>query len=501
MTAIRKSVAWFTGAKDKEQARVLLTFLALLCLLISYYLIKPLRNSKFLEEFHPSRLPLVYAGVATLSFAVTKVFSHMAKRVEKYRLVTGAYATIICCKLLLGAWMQFGGKPAVVCFYLFASVYFLLAVATLWACINDMFTVDQGERCFGFVALGSTIGGIVGSHISEMIAKGPYRGYTLYFSIVFMAMALGLVLIAAKINKDRPAHRGILEEKKEARGDFWSELRALAQRPYLRRIAMTVLFLGVATTAIEFVSQSTIDRELAKQQYQIRFANIEGADFQAIYTLKTKSQSEREEFLQHLGQVSGQGFDKVQQEYQAYRSDLEAETRTFFSQTYKFQGIAGVLSLLIVARFLFPRVGMRFCFVLLPFLSIVGLCLFGLTVDLFLVQVVIVLVGAINYSLNNAAKEILYTATDEETLFRFKPMIEGPCMRAGDVLSSILKLSVGFVAASFALSEESSTNLFLAVTMVVLMVWIRAAWLAGKEYDRMRKASPQVPPVPEPPTL
>jgi len=74
-------------------------------------------------------------------------------------------------------------------------------------------------------------------------------------------------------------------------------------------------------------------------------------------------------------------------------------------------------------------------------------------------------------------------------------------MRAGDVLSSILKLSVGFVAASFALSEESSTNLFLAVTMVVLMVWIRAAWLAGKEYDRMRKASPQVPPVPEPPTL
>jgi ATP/ADP translocase len=486
---LKKAVTWLTGAKEGEQSRVLLTFVALLCLLISYYLIKPLRNSKFLSEFHPSRLPFVYAGVATLSFLVTKVFSHMAKKIEKYRLVAGAYATIIVFKLLLGFWMSFGGKAAVVCFYFFASVYFLLAVATLWACINDMFTIEQGERCFGFVALGSTIGSIVGSDISQRISKSVLRDYTLYFSIIFLATALALVLLAAKTTKSRPPHRAVIQpEKKEpSRGDFWSELRALAERPYIRRIAMTVLFLGVCTTAIEFVSQGTIDRELARQQYSKTFSQIEGAEFQRVYELKTKSEEERQEYLSELGRVSGLGIDKVQESFDKYRKDLEAETRAFFSETYKFQGLAGVFSLLVVARFLFPRVGMRYCFILLPCLSLIGLCLFGVTVDLFIVQVVIVLVGALNYSLNNAAKEILYTATDEETLFRFKPMIEGPCMRAGDVVSSILKLSVGAVAASFALSELSSIHLFLVVTMIVLIAWIRAAWLAGKEYDFQRK--------------
>jgi AAA family ATP:ADP antiporter len=192
-------------------------------------------------------------------------------------------------------------------------------------------------------------------------------------------------------------------------------------------------------------------------------------------------------YLETVAQRHGLDGETLLASYQTYRKDLEADTRAFFSETFEYQGWAGVFSLLVVARFIFPRIGMRFCFVILPVLSLFGLASFGLTVELVVVQAVIVMVGALNYSLNNAAKEILYTATDEETLFRFKPMIEGPGMRAGDVLSSILKLSVGFLAASYALSEVASTNLFLAITVVVLLAWIRAAWLAGKEYDFQRR--------------
>lgn len=503
-------LTWATGAKKEEQGRVFLTFLALLCLLISYYLIKPLRNSTFLKEFHPSQLPFFYASVAFLSFSATKVFSHLAKTVEKYRLVKGAYITIICCKLGLSAWLSFGGKTAVVCFYFFASVYFLLAVATMWACINDMFTPEQSERCFGFVAVGSTFGSISGSNISRRLAESAYSDMTLYCSVLFMLCALGFVMLAAQREQRRIAgpeddlgpkddvEIDIEDKGKEIEiaygesessegADFWEELRALTQRPYIRRIGLTVLLLAVLTTAIEFVSQTVIDRELAKEQYQSHFADLEGADFHQIYNLKTKSKDKRREFLSSLAQAGGVTLPEMQDRFEDYRKELEKTTRSFFSETYEYQGWAGVLSLLVVARFLFSRVGMRYCFTILPVLGFASLCLFGLPIDLLLVQIVLVLVGATNYSLNNAAKEILYTATDEKTLFRFKPMIEGPAMRAGDVVSSVLKLGVGAVAASLALSEASETNLFVVVTLVVLVFWIRAAWLAGAEYDQMRK--------------
>lgn len=489
MHLVEKLFSWISGAKEGERGRVFLTFMGLLCLLVSYYLIKPLRNSKFLEEFDPSYLPLVYAGVATLSFFVTKIFSHLAKKVEKYRLVIGAYVTIIIVKVLLGNWLRFGGKPAVVCFYLFASVYFLLAVATLWACINDMFTVAQGERLFGFVALGSTIGSIAGSNLSGQIARSPYSNYTLYFSIVFLAGALCFVLLASRGAKGQSAGRVKKKEPEVDRGDFWSELRALAVRPYIRSIALSVCLLAVLTTAIEFVSQEVIDRELSKQQFEIHFAQVEGADYPSVYQLKSKSEAERSGYLEGLAEKGGLSQNEIEETYDQYREDTEKSTRSFFSRVYEYAGYVGAFLLLIVARFLFPRVGMRYCFSLLPAFSIIAFCLFGVTVDLMIIQSVMVIVGSLNYALNNAAKEILYTATDEETLFRFKPMIEGPCMRAGDVISSILKLCVQFLALTFAFSEFAELNLFLAVIIAMALVWLRCTWLAGREYDRLRKES------------
>ena len=486
---IKRALTWLTGAKEGEQAKVFLTFTALLCLLISYYLIKPLRNSQFLKDFHPSQLPLVYACVAFLSFSVTKIFSHLAKKVEKYRLVTGAYVAVIVCKLVLGNWLQTGGKPAVIVFYFFASVYFMLVLATLWACVNDMFTVEQGERCFGFVAVGSTLGSTAGSALSDFIAKSAYSGYALYFSIMFLILALVFVMSAARMPRSEEGEALIASSPTEgSKNDFWGELRALATQPFLRRVGLTVLLLGIATTAIEFVSQATIDRELARNQYNQSFSDLQSNSFEEIYGLKTQGTEERESSLLKLAQANSLSLETMKQGYENYRNELELKTRSFFSTTYLYQSLAGIISLMVVARFLFPRVGMRFCFIILPCVAIFSLCLFGLTVDLLLVQGVLVLVGACNYSLNNAAKEILYTATNEEALFRFKPMIEGPGMRASDLLASILKLSVQALAAAFVMAKASENYLFLCVTILFLLIWVRSAWLAGKQYDDAKKA-------------
>ena len=295
---------------------------------------------------------------------------------------------------------------------------------------------------------------------------------------------------SARGTSDRKPKKEV--DESNDKGDFWTELRALGSRPYLRNIAFTVLLLAVATTGIEFVTQTVIDREIARKNYDVQFAQLEGATFENVYYLKSKSEAERASYFQELSTSNAVSPDSLSERYELYKSELEKEIRSFYSVTYYYQGLLGVLCLLVVARFLFPRVGMRYCYMLLPGVALVGFCLFGLTVDLMLVQVVLALVGAFNYSLNNAAKEILYCATDTETLFRFKPMIEGPCMRAGDVGSSILRLIVMGLAAKFALDQVAEINLFIVITCVLLLLYLRAAWTAGKTYDfelRARKLS------------
>jgi AAA family ATP:ADP antiporter len=487
-------LSWITGARKDEAARVILCFFALHFLLISYYLIKPLRNSQFLKEFDPDFLPVVSFGVVLLSLFITKVFSFLADRVEKYRLVTGTYLAIMGMKLAFGWLLLVGGKPAVVAFYFFASVYFLLAIATMWACTNDIFSPDQGERCYGFIAVGSTLGGIVGSWLSKWLSESEWRGYTPVFSALSMALALFLILASAR---RRRHERAVSLEKRSGKPDvkteFWTDLAEVLRRTYVRRIGIMVVVLAMFNTSLDYISNRAIDRGVSQEQYAKLFPYLPAADYQTIYELKQDSKAEQTASLMALAAKSSQTPQRLADDYEQYRQGNETQTRSLFSDVYRFQGILGIVLLLVVARLIFARFGVRHAIVILPLLAAASVVAFAFPLGLFAVEAIMVVVGAANYSLNNAAKELLYTASDEDTKFKYKPLIEGPGMRFGDVMAAILALAIGHLTTAAELSEDAAQAILLVVLLTLIAAWVRAAYLAGLEYDEERRA-PALPP-------
>lgn len=480
---------WATGAHPQEAARVILCFLSLHFLMISYYLIKPLRNSQFLKEFDPDFLPVVSFGVVALSFVVTKIFSFLADRWEKYRLVTWTYLLIMVCKLLFAWLLVGGGKSAVVAFYFFASVYFLLAIATMWACANDIFTPDQGERCYGFIAVGSSLGSIVGSWLSKALSESSLRDFAPVFSALSMGAALLLVLAAARRRRrERAEVPRDHQAGPPAGGQFWNDVAEVLRRPYVRRIAVMVVVLAMYNTSLDYVSNRAIDRGVSRQQFARLFSYLPEPEYPVIYELKQKPEEQRAGQLASLAARSGIPLARLQADYRQYQQDSEMQARSLFSDVYRFQGIFGILMLLLAARVIFVRFGVRFATVILPLLAAVSTVAFSFALGLFAVQVIMVVVGAANYSLNNAAKEILYTASDEETKFKYKPLIEGPGMRLGDVLAAVLALAIGHLARVVGWNEDQGQVLLLAVLLIAVAAWLRAAYLAGQEYDKERRA-------------
>ena len=209
-TTRSEKLDWFTrvtGAYPLERRRVLACFWSLFCLLTSYYLLKPLRNSQFLKEFPPEALPLFYLLVSALSFTATKAFSYLYERLDNSRLLTATFAIICMCKLFFMGGLLIGGKAISGLFFLWGSTYFLLALAAVWGCINELFRAEQGERCFGFIASGATLGCIAGSELASHLAL---RGsLALLISAVFMLASLFFILMARRAPRlSRRRHRG-----------------------------------------------------------------------------------------------------------------------------------------------------------------------------------------------------------------------------------------------------------------------------------------------------
>ena len=158
-----------------------------------------------------------------------------------------------------------------------------------------------------------------------------------------------------------------------------------------------------------------------------------------------------------------------------------------FSNVFLYQGFLGIFLLTVVARPIFAKLGLRIAVILMPILAGFSLVAFCFPVELLFVQAFLVLSGSMNYSLNNASKEILYTVTSEETKFKHKPLIEGPGMRLGDVTASIVKILLFLGLGALGFSQIQSDQVFLSIVFVLVIIWLRAIYLAGKTYDDMRK--------------
>lgn len=501
---ISRLIRLLTGARGPEQRQVLCCFVALLFLLLSYYLVKPLRNSQFLKQFDPTFQPVLSLFVPILSLMVTKVFNYFCDRVHKYRLIVYVYLLIIGCQVGFTWFLPYGGRAATVIFYYWATVYFLLAMATLWACFNDFFTSEQGERCFGFVAMGATVGNIVGAQISSWMTSSPYKGYALLAAAAFQGLALLFLMLATAMRQARtapePAPDPQAQAKVRPKAKFWSDVTGLFRIPYVRGIAIMVTCLATFTTSLDFLSNKAIDIQLSKKQYLATFAelnrnlNLEqglpaeqlnSAGYDFIYGLKSASKGD--EKLHEFARAHKIHPSDLEALYQKYQDDLEGKTRKLFSDVYLYQGVVGVITLTLVARVVFATLGLPVAVLIMPTFALIAVVAFAFPMELLTVEAILILSGALNYALNNATKEILYTATSEETKFKHKPLIEGPFMRLGDVGASIMNITILGLAAQAGLAEAWRDRLFLIFTFVLTLIWWRSIGRSGRIYQQMRE--------------
>src|SRR5204863_9775396 len=60
-------------------------------------------------------------------------------------------------------------------FFVWVSVFNLFNTAIFWAFMTDLFTNEQGKRLFGFIAVGGSLGGVLGPFITARYVQnlGP----------------------------------------------------------------------------------------------------------------------------------------------------------------------------------------------------------------------------------------------------------------------------------------------------------------------------------------
>jgi ATP:ADP antiporter, AAA family len=403
--------------RPNEVRALWLSFTFFFVVLAGYYVIRPIRDNIGANNFE--NLWWMFSVVLVAMVLANALFSATVSRMSRRRFIPIAYRFFIANLIIFFVLMRFippGKQPWVDgCFFVWVSVFNLFATAVFWSFMTDLFTSEQGKRLFGFIAVGGSLGGMLGPIITASLVHRVSTG-------VLLLICAGMLELAAQSIRFFPAEfrkDGTSQTAKEAAaaekpigGGFWTGVTHICRSPYLFGLFLFI-FLYTLTSTWTYFQQA----ELTKIGFADRAA--------------------RTAFFAKL--------------------DLSVNTLTLFLQIF----LTGRLM-----KFLGVTVTLLF----MPVLSLFGFAAMGYAPVLAVLATFQVARRASTFAFMRPAREVLFTVLRREDKYKAKSFIDTFGYRCGDQFGAWTY--GGLQALGLRLSPISYIAVPVVAAWCVLGVWL-----------------------------
>jgi len=365
------------------------------CIFLAYYILRPVRDE--ISSADRGNLQVLWTAVFFVMLLAVPAYSWVVARWPRGVFVPWVNRFFIAC--LVGFYitlvsLPLGARPWIDrVFYVWASVFALFVVTVFWGFMADLFSSEQGKRLYGPIAVGGSLGAIIGSAVTAgMVDLVP--PFTL---LLIACIPLEMAARAARQlhrRSDRPGS-SLRREDAPVSGGVWSGIKVVFSSPYLVRIALFIFLMTFASTVLYF-----------QQAHLIYDAISDRAVRTALFA--------KIDFAVNVITLVGQGF--------------------------------------IVAHVI-RRLGMAWSLALVPIISMAGFVALGVFPTLTVLVVVQILYRSLRYAVAKPTREVLFTVVDREEKYKSKAFIDAAVYRGGDLINgwiyaglAALGLTVGAIA-------------------------------------------------------
>ncbi len=238
----------------EQAAAPTMSALAFFFVMTSYYIIRPVRD-QLSGAVGSQSLPLFYGAVFVVMLLLTPLFGMLVARFRRRQLLGWSYSFFILCLLaFIPAFMaqeRIGARELGVVFFVWVSVFNLFVVSLFWSFMADIFSSGQARRVFSLIALGGMGGAISGPLVTKLLVGLIGVAPLLLVSALALSLSLTLLLRLSAAHGRQSGSRG----EEAVGGSLWAGIKELWSRPFLRYMALLMLFGdGIGTLAYALVA-------------------------------------------------------------------------------------------------------------------------------------------------------------------------------------------------------------------------------------------------------
>ncbi|MEH6416648.1 NTP/NDP exchange transporter [Pseudomonas sp. CGJS7] len=214
------------------------------CVLTAYYVIRPVRD-QLSAAVGSTQLPWFYAAVFIATLALTPVFSWLVSRYPRRVVVPLVYGFFIAC--LIGFVPLFADNgplsPRVLgtVFFLWISIFNLFVVSVFWSFMTDIWNEGQARRLFPIIAVGGTVGSLVGPALTRALVGVIGVAPLLVVSATLLGVALVFVILLGRWSRVHGSRRFETAHEDAIGGGMWDGLKQIFANPFMRSMAILLL--------------------------------------------------------------------------------------------------------------------------------------------------------------------------------------------------------------------------------------------------------------------
>ncbi|NIT56065.1 MAG: hypothetical protein GWN00_07440, partial [Aliifodinibius sp.] len=153
------------------KTQALLMFVYNFVLLNTLYLLKPVRDSLFLEEVGAYNLPFVFIFTAIAVIPISIGYSRISKRHSVGWLVSAVTLFLAANLFVIWIFIDIDHDFLYYGFYVWVSIYSVLITSQFWLFANTIFNSVQAKKIFGFLSLGAILGGVTGGEFTAILVN------------------------------------------------------------------------------------------------------------------------------------------------------------------------------------------------------------------------------------------------------------------------------------------------------------------------------------------
>jgi len=367
--------------KEKEVKAVIFSFLFVVVLMSAYYILRPVRDA-MASDWTDAEVSWLWTLNFFISTAIVALYGSMVSKF-RFRLLVPTMYGIFAISFIIFYALGFAFEDRTLIdksFYVWVSVFSLFHISVFWTFMSELFSKEQSGRLFGIIAVGASVGGLIGPSITAFFSVSLGADNLMLIASMMLLIPIPIIFYLQSL-KSKELNNEVLDipdSNQSIGGNPLAGFKMFFSNPYLLSIGLFI-FLYTGISSFVYFELKNLLSDFSRSERSVIWAQMD----LAVNIL-------------------------------AISTGLFATGR-------------------IVTKF-----GMPATIAMVPIMICIGLLVLAISPLLGVVMVLQIIRRAGNYAVTRPAREMLFTLVNQETRFKAKPVIDIVAYRGGDMLTAWL---------------------------------------------------------------